>query len=97
MVGVEAKIERWVCAQAEARYGVISIKLGISGWPDRMHLIAGGRPFLIEYKAPGQAPRPRQDERIKTLERLGYDVEVHDNRDEAIAAIERRVFNAKKK
>ena len=70
MAGPEAKVERKVCDDALKKLGVPSFKWGVDGWPDRIFLIPGGRPFFIEFKAPGEEPNPRQAFRIKCL-RLG--------------------------
>lgn len=87
MAGPEATIERWVTVQARARYGVESVKWGQDGWPDRVFLLPEGKPLLIEFKAPGGVLSPRQKHRIEALQRVGYDVQVHDDRERALAAI----------
>lgn len=87
MAGPEATVEQWVCDEAWTRHGVPNLKLGQHGWPDRLFLIPGGRPLLIEFKAPGEEPRPRQAERHRTLRKLGYDVEVHDDKAQALEAV----------
>ena len=55
--------------------------LGNRNWPDRVFWIEGGRPFLIEFKFPGEPLRKGQRAKIKKLRRLGYDVEVCDDAD----------------
>lgn len=90
----EAKIEQWVCDQAFKLYLVEAIKLnlgGNNGWPDRLFWIPGGRPFLIEFKRPGEPAEPLQGYIHAKLKKLGYDVEVYDDRDTALEAIRRRV------
>lgn len=76
----ESAIERTVTARATS-HGIPVIKLGTSGWPDKMFLIPGGKPVLIEFKRPGTdlAEESRQAQRIQTLQRLGYLAEVHDS------------------
>lgn len=91
MAGAEASIERWVTEKAVSQYGVQSAKWGVSGWPDRVFLLPGGKPLLIEFKAPGAALMPRQAYRADFLKRMGYDVECYDNRDLALKAIGDRV------
>ena len=90
MAGPEATIERWVCDQALNKLGVPNVKWGIDGWPDRIFLLPG-RPFLIEFKAPGEEPSPRQLYRIKCLKLWNYDVEVFDDRDKALEAISKKL------
>lgn len=68
--------------------------LGQKDWPDRMFNIPGGRPFYIEFKSPGEEPTPKQAHTIAKLKRQGYDVEVHDSKETAIAAINLRMRDA---
>lgn len=91
MSGPEATIEQWVKEQAKVRYGVESAKWGKDGWPDDLFFVPGGKPLVIEFKAPGEPPMPRQAYRIQFLRRLGYDVEVHDDREKALESIRARV------
>ena len=85
----EKHIEREVVSRAKLR-GITSIKLNTEsgrGWPDRMFLIPGGRPLFIEFKRPGGRVSPRQTMIHDRLQKLGYDVEVHDDVDEAFRSI----------
>lgn len=50
-----------------------------------------GRLFFIEFKRPGEEPTPLQWDTINSLRAAGFDVEVHDNAEEAIAALQRRL------
>jgi hypothetical protein len=89
-VTLEASIEGRACKLAKEQLGVLSIKLnvkGARGWPDRMFLIPGGRPFFIEFKAPGEEPDPLQVYRIGQLNSMGYTVEVHDDAVRAFRAV----------
>ena len=93
-MGQESQIERSVCRDLLRDHGVRSVKLTIStenGWPDRMILVPGGKPFFIEFKAPGEKPRPKQVHVHEMLGKLGYDVETHDDHDLAVAAVLQRV------
>lgn len=97
--GLESEVADLTVKHALDDYGVESIKfnpLGETGIPDRWFLIPGGRPFIIEFKAPGckDDPSPKQDWWIGKMKRLGYDVEVHDNHKTALRAIFRRVKKA---
>jgi hypothetical protein len=92
----ESFLERSVRDKALKRYGVASIKLepprgSETGWPDRMFLIPGGRPFLIEFKEVGYSPEPKQVHIHDMLEGLGYDVAWTDSEEAALEAIETRV------
>ncbi len=87
---LETNLEKKVCENAVIKYGVLSIKLsppGQVGWPDRLFLIHGGRPLLIEFKLPWTEPEPMQDYRHDMLKALNYDVEVCDNYEDAMATI----------
>lgn len=55
--------------------GGIAVKLaatGISGMPDRLILLPGGRMAFVETKAPGKKPRALQEQRMLMLERIGF-------------------------
>lgn len=97
--GLEAwMVEEPTTKRAEA-LGVPSTKLTTptdTGWPDRIFWIFGGRPLLVEFKAPGEEPEPKQVYIINELIRLGYDVEVHDNADEAIKSITEKMAAAQR-
>jgi hypothetical protein len=88
MAGPEATIEREVCRRASMELGVPNIKLkDAAGFPDRLFLVPGGRPLMIEFKAPGAKPRKLQLYIHEQLRKLGYAVEVHDTVAGAVAAI----------
>jgi hypothetical protein len=61
--------------------------VGDTGYPDRIFWMPGGRPLLIEFKKPGEEPRPKQLKIHRQLRKLGYQVEVHDNAIEAFQAV----------
>ncbi len=95
MSGPEASIERAVAKRALLEHGVQSVKFnpfGETGIPDRWFLLPGGRPFIVEFKQPGQPTTAKQDYWIGVLTRLGYDVEVHDDVEGAILAIQTRLL-----
>ena len=52
---------------------------GMTGVPDRLILLPGGRVFFVEVKAPGKRLRPLQARRKAQLEQLGFRVYVIDN------------------
>lgn len=90
----EARVRNPVVAYAKTLgIGHIRMHMGFgskSGWPDDTFLIPGGRPFFVEFKAPGKEPRPLQYHRMQELRDLGYDVAWFDNADEACAALKQR-------
>jgi len=81
------KVQRWAKKNGVEYIRLVFRQGAVVGWPDFLYLIEGGVPFFIEYKAKGKKPTKLQKRRIETLEKLGYDVEVHDDPVEAIAAI----------
>jgi hypothetical protein len=73
---------------------VPTLKLNVMfsrGWPDRCVWLPGGRPFLIEFKKPGEALSPLQEKTHAQLKSLGYDVETHTVSDAALAAVWKRI------
>lgn len=50
-----------------------------AGLPDRLTILPGGHTGFIEFKAPGQKPRPLQQHRITQLQDLGCTVLVIDH------------------
>ena len=86
---LERDIEGDTCRRAENEMGVTNTKLvtpGQTGWPDRIFWLPK-RPFLIEFKKPGESPKKKQSYIHDMLVKLGYEVEVHDDTDKALAAI----------
>lgn len=93
MRALESKIERDTCGDALRKLGVPNMKMlhtgGETGWPDRIFFIAGGKPLMIEFKRAGEAHKTsaRQEYIHSVLRELGYDVQIHDNKDAALEAI----------
>lgn len=57
---LESAVER-KCVEYAAKKGILSIKIkGLAGWPDRLFFIKDGTVFFVEFKRPGEAPRPLQ-------------------------------------
>jgi len=86
----ESKIERKACELVKQHLGIIGSKLvvpGDTGFPDRIFWIPGGKPLLIEFKRPGEEPKPKQLHNHQQLRKLGYRVEVHDNELRALQAV----------
>lgn len=93
---LEVDTESRVCAWAD-KHGVMHIKLNLQfrrGWPDRMFLVPGGRPLLIEFKRPGKQLEPLQAHVISKLKALNYDVHWTSKAEEAIYLIASRVSAA---
>lgn len=87
----ETQIERDVADWWEER-GYLHLKVviwGRAGWPDHFFFGPRGRMKMIEFKKPGDEPTPLQDHIHSLLRRLGHDVEVHDNKEEACASLAR--------
>lgn len=94
----ESSIEEAACDKIEKELLITSLKLNVqgrTGWPDRIFFIPGGRPLLVEFKKPGEDPRPLQAHVIQGLNDLGYDVAVADNIDDALAAVCRALAAAR--
>lgn len=49
---------------------------GFTGVPDRLIVLPGGKMFFVEFKAPGQVLRPRQEYVIQQIRVLGAKVYV---------------------
>jgi hypothetical protein len=60
-------------------------------FPDDCFLVPGGRPFFVEFKAPGEEPTALQTYRGCRLLELGYDVCWTDSTDAARTALILRV------
>lgn len=77
---LEAHIEQEITDYAKS-LGMMTLKLNVkgqAGWPDRMY-VWRGHVWFIEYKAPGQKPRPLQDYIHKQLRGQLITVRVVDN------------------
>lgn len=72
----EARIEKRLVCEIEKISGKAYkfISPGMSGAPDRIVLLPGGRMYFVELKAPGELPRPLQVYRSKQLKKLGFEV-----------------------
>ena len=87
---LENKIEKKACALVWKYLGIKGSKLNIigdTGYPDRIFWVPGGKPLMIEFKAPGEKSRPKQRQIHRFLKSLGYLVEVHDNAVNAFSAV----------
>ena len=59
--------------------GWVAIKVGHSGWPDKVFLREGGVAVWVEFKRRGGRARMLQDVRIQSLHRLGQVAGVADD------------------
>lgn len=97
-MGKEAKVRDPVVAWARqngVKHQRMAFRPGVKrAFPDDLFLIPGGRPLMIEFKAPGEHPTELQAHRIKELLELGYDVLATSDANEARAAITRAMDTA---
>lgn len=94
----ESEVEARVCEYALKELGVFNIKLKKTqerGYPDRLFWIPGGRPLLIEFKRQGAQPTEYQQMIHKRLRYAGYEVQVHDDVEEAKRALHRAMGRVK--
>lgn len=82
----EQKIERRLKKEIELIGGkaLKFVSPGVSGVPDRIVLLPGGKVIFVELKAPGKKLRPIQEARKKDLEKLGFIVKVIDSIDKVL-------------
>ncbi len=87
----EANIE--AIADREARkHGFWPVKglfRGRRGWPDKLYFCPGARLLCVEYKKPDEVPKADQRAVHRKLRRLGFEVLVIDDPEEARQAIRR--------
>jgi len=77
MSGPEARLEAACCRRAKS-LGMWPLKLWplVTGLPDRLFLIPGGRVWFVEFKAPDGRTSKRQHVVHTALRRLGFTVDV---------------------
>jgi hypothetical protein len=66
------------------RMGGLALKFSspyFTGMPDRIILLPGGAIRFVELKSTGKKPTRLQKERIKMLEKMGFETAVVDNRE----------------
>ncbi|MCY1630900.1 VRR-NUC domain-containing protein [Bacillus paralicheniformis] len=90
----ESQIERFFKREVEKQGGKAMkfVSPGLSGVPDRLVLLPGGRAVFAEMKAPGEQLRPLQEKRKRDLEALGFEVHVLDSH-ESVKAFVGRFFS----
>jgi len=80
-VMLEKKIEERLRTKAKEAGGLAAkwVSPSMSGVPDRIVFLPGGRIIFVELKRPGESPTPLQDRIIGMLRGLGADVRVVDS------------------
>lgn len=80
----ESDIEKALIIAVKKRGGLALkfISPGMSGVPDRLIMIKGGKLAFIELKAPGKKMRPLQIKRKRQLEELGFLVYCIDDKEQ---------------
>ena len=89
---LEKALER-KCVDHAISFGWLSVKLDRAerAWPDREFIGLDNVHFYVEFKRPGQQPRPQQQYKINRLENLGHDVYVVDTFDDFLTIFENYV------
>ena len=68
----ESDLEKYLKTQIEELGGMcMKFTSSISGVPDRICLLPGGKVFFVEVKRKGQLPRVQQIKKLLQIERLG--------------------------
>lgn len=94
----ESKIEKDVCKWAKAN-GIRPIKVtpvNDGGWLDHMFLYHYPLIAFIEFKAPGEMPDERQNERIAEVLLRGFPAGVFDDTDKAIAFLDATLLSVRR-
>lgn len=86
----ESKVENRLKKEIELIGGkaLKFVSPGMSGVPDRIVLLPGGRIVFVELKAPGKKLRALQEYRVKELKALGFEVKVIDSVEGVIKFVE---------
>lgn len=78
----ESKIEAYLTERTKNVLGGRALKFLpylMAGMPDRILLLPGGQVLWVETKAPGEKLRPKQKQRQRQLQELGFYVAVIDS------------------
>lgn len=92
----ESRIEKRLKKQIELIGGKAFkfVSPGVSGMPDRIVLMPGGRIYFVELKAPGKKLKALQKYRAKELKNLGFDVRTIDTMEKVDSFTEEVKSNA---
>ena len=89
---VERDVKRWCDKHKEDVLWFKFVVPGMSGVPDRIALLRGGRVLFVELKRPGAKPRKLQEWVHRKMRALGFRVCVFDNADECIARLHDELY-----
>lgn len=80
----ESTVEKYLVSQTKKAGGWAPkfISPGVSGVPDRIVLLPGGKIFFAELKRPGARARPLQQAIHRKLQDLGFAVYVIDSKEQ---------------
>jgi len=91
-VGVKEDLKKW-CRENGIWHEFLKLNvLGFRGWPDRLLLWEGGNCLFIEYKTLTGAPEPLQPYIHKVIKKLGFRVEVHNDRTKSLESIKAKIL-----
>jgi predicted RNA-binding protein Jag len=85
------EIEKWARTNHVALETIKMNLKGRRGWPDRMVLWEGANVFFIEFKQPDECARRLQEYIHKILRAMGFEVELHDNTDDALESTKAKI------
>jgi len=94
---IESYLERRVVAWARAR-GIVTFKIDPTfypGAPDRIFMVPGGKPTMLEFKTKRGRVSKVQERVFKLLLSQGYNVAVVDDYREAVAYLEKRIRDSR--
>lgn len=80
---LEKEVERYLREQVKKKLGGVALKFvspGLSGVPDRIILMPGGKITFVETKAPGKKLRALQGHICGMLTALGFEVRLIDTK-----------------
>lgn len=92
---LEKNIEQSFVSKVKKEFPYLrTLKLNVTGqrsWPDRMIPVNKGHSLFIEFKRPGEAATPLQEDCHEHLLRLGHDVKVFDDDVEAFEYLKNKI------
>ena len=87
---LEKEVERYLREQVKKKLGGMALKFvspGLSGVPDRVVLLPGGKVIFVETKAPGKKLRKLQEYVCGMIADLGFEVRMIDTKPKVDAFI----------